>query len=218
MMSFRTAALAALVAPLIVLAAPAAEACSFSPGEDAEAAAAPVALAALPEGITRGYVRCRPGNERPLVVWTLRIDAEDSYVGVRDAPLFEPMPSNPFVRVGGVGLGRDAAFTLYMREHDLMGRESMAMPAEGKPYRLFGTLCADRDAHTLDCTLGNRRMKARVDIRDSDGDGTLDYARHEVSILAGDRLQVLRFATPYNAQSHRLIGHWVRAMETAGVL
>lgn len=208
----------AFVALLCLIALPAA-ACPFRPGETVESAGAAAAIASLPEGVVRGWVQCPGERARPMVVWTLRIDAEADYVGVRDAPLFTALPQNPLVRVAGIGYGRDADFTMYMRADQAVDAKVLARsPDRRKPYWLFGTLCSKGVVDALDCRVGKQRMKARVDTRDSDGDGVLDVARHEVSILHGDRLQVLSFTVPHAPEPRRIIARWVEALDIAGFL
>ncbi|MEO0763455.1 MAG: hypothetical protein AAFZ09_16895, partial [Pseudomonadota bacterium] len=104
-------------------------------------------------------------------------------------------------------------------------RAAGAAPAEGPdtrpPHRVFGTLCARAAPDRLDCSIGEageaRRLKARVDLMDSDADGVLDLARHEVSILDGDRLQVLRFAVDHQPDTLDVIARWVEVVAIAGL-
>ncbi|MEO1468761.1 MAG: hypothetical protein AAFV86_06885 [Pseudomonadota bacterium] len=212
----------ALAALTVAMAGPAA-ACPFLPGEHQQLGAPATSLDKLPEGITKGWVHCPGEAPRPLLVWTMAIDPAASWVGVRDAPLFLPLPENPLVGVAVAGLSGDARFDVFMRREavTLAG----AAPAEGPdtrpPHRVFGTLCARAAPDRLDCSIGEageaRRLKARVDLMDSDADGVLDLARHEVSILDGDRLQVLRFAVDHQPDTLDVIARWVEVVAIAGL-
>ncbi|MEM7530291.1 MAG: hypothetical protein AAF416_22040 [Pseudomonadota bacterium] len=194
-------------------------ACSFHPGETADQAGAEAPLHALGAGITRGWMRCPGEADRPLVVWTLQTDDGAEWLGVRDAPLFISMPQNPFVRVAALGYRRDSRFNLFVRaEHETIAEKSDG-DAENPtpPYRVFGTLCSSEADDALNCSLGAQRLKARTDMRDSDGDGVLDLARHELSIYTPGRLQVLRFAGTHETEPRRIIAQWIGGLSLAGL-
>ncbi|MEL6767565.1 MAG: hypothetical protein AAFP17_10320 [Pseudomonadota bacterium] len=203
---------------LVIMGAAPAAACGFHPGRDA-AAAAPAALDGLAPGIVRGWLRCPGEADLPLVVWTLEVDDTEAFLGVRDAPLFRSLPANPLVPVTRIGYGGDRRFNVFVRaEHETAAvssdRESGGRSA---PYRVFGTLCEDGEADALDCSVGAGRFKARTDMRDSDGDGVLDLARHEISVYAPGRLQVLRFPGPHEASPRRLVAQWLPALTLSGL-
>ncbi|MEM6974305.1 MAG: hypothetical protein AAF577_16025 [Pseudomonadota bacterium] len=199
-------------------------ACPFLPGplstqdgagsDPGDAGAA--TLASLPEGITAGHIRCPGEAPMAMVIWTLSLDPEAPFIGVRDAPLFTRLPLNPMIDLAQVGFAADRAFSVFARAD--RAEEAAAFP-EGPdrraPHRLFGTLCPRDAADPLDCGLAGGRLKARVDLNDSDGDGVLDIARHEVSIVTADRLQVLRFIVPHQPDPVDVVAHWVAAMAIA---
>ncbi|MEM7498509.1 MAG: hypothetical protein AAF371_11020 [Pseudomonadota bacterium] len=202
-----------------VLAALPAAACGFHPGSAQGDEAPAAALDGLAPGIERGWLRCPGQADRPLVVWTLEVDDSAAFLGVRDAPLFRSMPANPLVPVTRIGYGADRRFNVFVRaEH-----RTVAVPSEDgrdeleKPYRVFGTLCGAEEADALDCSVGPRRFKARTDMRDSDGDGVLDLARHEISVYAPGRLQVLRFPGKHEAALRRVVAQWLDALALAGL-
>ncbi|MEM6487299.1 MAG: hypothetical protein AAF677_03365 [Pseudomonadota bacterium] len=208
----------ALAAGAVALSVGAAQACAFHPGEAVEAADRGIALARLPAGITKGWVRCGAETPRPMVVWTVAFEGGD-YVGARDGPLFRPLPANPLVDIAGVGLAHDAAFSLFMwADQAEVGTAPEKGPDRRPPHRVFGTLCPRAAADRLDCSVGAHRLKARVDVGDRDGDGVLDTARHEVSIVTPGRVQVLLFAVPHSPSAEGTVVHWIEAMEIAGIL
>ncbi|MEL6482427.1 MAG: hypothetical protein AAFU72_10410 [Pseudomonadota bacterium] len=201
---------------LTVIGGAPAAACGFHPGHD-EVAPSPAALDGLAPGIVRGWLRCPGEADLPLVVWTLEVDDSAAFVGVRDAPLFRSLPANPLVPVSRIGYGGDRRFNLFVRaEHQAAAAPSEEGGTE-KPYRVFGTYCEDGEADALDCSVGARRFKARTDMRDSDGDGVLDLARHEVSVYAPGRLQVLRFPGRHDAAPRRVVAQWLPALTLSGL-
>ncbi|MEM9783280.1 MAG: hypothetical protein AAF899_12485 [Pseudomonadota bacterium] len=215
--AFRPAILGGLAVAMVFLSGSLAIACPFVVADDPSGEAAPTSVASLPEGIAAGWVHCPGEAALPLVVWTLAIDPDAAFIGVRDAPLFRPLPANPLIDVAGVGLDDDAAFSIFARaDQAVQARQAPDGPDTRQPFWLFGTLCARAAADRLDCSVRGGRLKARVDVRDSDGDGVLDLDRHEISILTEDRLQVLRFAVPHDAEWLGVVAHWVKAMSIVG--
>ncbi|MEM6358386.1 MAG: hypothetical protein AAF844_22220, partial [Pseudomonadota bacterium] len=192
---------------LFLLGAVPAAACGFHPGQETSTDE-PVALEGLAPGIQRGWLRCPGEDDRPLVVWTLEVDDSARFLGVRDAPLFSSLPANPLVPIVGIGYGGDRRFNLFVRaEHQASALSTNADEKDNvkQPYRVFGTLCGASASDALDCSVGERRFKARTDMRDSDGDGVLDLARHEVSVYTPGRIQVLRFPGEYDAEPRRVV-------------
>ena len=68
-------------------------------------------------------------------------------------------------------------------------------------------------ARTLDCSVGEARVKARATAIDSDRDGHLDYSKHEISVFDGvSKLQVLSFMTPWRESVTADMGYWIEAI------
>lgn len=213
------AARTGLMALLLVGAAagaPGDEGCGFRSG----GASGPLyPLAALPDGISRGQASC-DGVVRPMAVWTLGVDRRAPDLGVRDRPLFRSRAANPLVPVAAAEVAGAGRLTLFKRREDhARGAAPEGAPDRRPPFRLFGTFCDLAAADPLDCAAGSARIKMRGDVIDSDGDGTLDRVRHQVSIWDGaDRLQVLMFDA---AHAGRPLGNavpWLEALALAGRL
>ncbi|MEM6676373.1 MAG: hypothetical protein AAF675_00720 [Pseudomonadota bacterium] len=210
--------LARFILVFAALVAGPAMACSFHPGQTVEQAGPATELAALEPGISQGWLRCGNAPEKPLVVWTLSVDETQPYVGVRDAPLFLELPANPLVPLTGYGYRDNGRIALLMSTEDAAEAPPEAgLPDRRKPHRLYGTLCGAEAEDALNCSLGGHRLKVRVDAQDTDGDGILDFARHELSYYSPGRLQVVRFPSAHSADPRAMVAVWMEIITLAGL-
>lgn len=197
---------------LAALAGPAAADCGFRPKSAPETLGP---IAALPEGVISGEAVC-DGLTWPMAVWTMAVDGTSADLGIRDRPLFRGTPANPLVEVGRATVG-GARMTIFQRQTTTPADQDGA--DRRPPFRLFGTICDEGAAEPLDCSSGSARIRMRANVIDTDGDGTLDRVRHQVSIYDGaDRLQVLMFETPHAGRPLANAVPWIEALRLAGML
>lgn len=180
------------------------QACTLEPTDGGPTASA---IGTLAPGTFAGHIDC-DGVRHQVGVWTLLVDGKSETVGIRDEPLFQIEQANPLQAVARISYDRDVQFTLFRRARD---------PVE-RPHRLFATVCAI-GSDPLDCSLGDRRIKIRIDLRDSNLDGILNRAYHQISIYDGaDRLQVIFIDLPTGKHPHDLVGAWIRFFRQTGAV
>ncbi|MEM6668272.1 MAG: hypothetical protein AAF661_03560 [Pseudomonadota bacterium] len=175
-------------------------------------------LSALGEGTTRFDANClqQPSS---FVVWALAVDAESTYLGVRDDALFQERHTGPLIRLGDAEIGNVARVTVLARPQAIE-RTPITTGMRQTPHRWFGTIC-DRThfGDPLDCNVGEQRIKMRMDAQHVDGDGLLDVSVHEISVYDGDaRLYVISFITPYRSSPEEAAATWIDVLSTMQVI
>ena len=202
-------AVAALLVSAGALSAPqSASACEiWLHGSDGRAAT--VSPGELPEALAAATVRC--GREALAVsIWTMRVDAEAPYLGVRDAALFRAEFTGPLSQIAEAEIPGAARISVLVRASAERMIRTEGARAHG--FRRFVTFCdaVHQSFAPLNCSLHGARAKARATARDSDFDGDLDIVEHEISLyLGGDRLHVVAFSEPFRGAALAGASKWI---------
>ncbi|MEM6621073.1 MAG: hypothetical protein AAF674_02510 [Pseudomonadota bacterium] len=203
-MTLRHFVFAVLAAPLLGLIPEQAQSCTLVPEHGGGIGGS---IESLQPGTFTGRVECE-ATSHALAIWTISVDGSAEALGVRDDPLFRVRTANPLTQVAAIGYDQNIQFSLFRR----------AMEQPENATRLFATVC-DTGDDPLNCSLGQQRVKLRIDLRDTDDDGVVDHAYNQISVYDGaSKLQVVYVDLPTDAQPHRLVGAWLRFFSETGVL